>query len=121
MATFVKMHKMKGHISVSYTHLDVYKRQGVYSLRSAIISTTNALYSAIFEAISLSITILLGQFRLGLLFSKSQNFSCRERPSETYLRLRSFVTRSIKGSVPSVSYTHLDVYKRQVTLFVEGI
>ena len=36
--------------------------RGVYSLRSAIISTTNALYSAIFEAISLSITILFGQF-----------------------------------------------------------
>lgn len=47
--------------------------------------------SAVFAVIRYSIRYLLGQFRLGLFFSKFQNRSDADIPRETYLRLQSFI------------------------------
>ena len=82
-------------MSVSYTHLDVYKRQGV------------------------------GLFRTEFLYMESAQLPTEEEQFNVYkevLNLPLFPTTTI-GSFPqtsdvklnrkAVSYTHLDVYKRQ--------
>ena len=70
--------------SVSYTHLDVYKRQGI------------------------ACTILLGMVALAVfIFIK---IGIKLSPLQ-YLEQEPFET---EYGVTAVSYTHLDVYKRQV-------
>ena len=97
-------------ISVSYTHLDVYKRQ----------SLPIQLFISPFVALSIK---PLSSSNLYSLFSttnqKDENSSQEEE--EEYLFSRSASVTGLElladmrsgGSVP-VSYTHLDVYKRQV-------
>ena len=74
------------HILVSYTHLDVYKRPVVASVEPES-SPPNT--PAIHMASSL------------LQIIRSRSFNLRSTSS------------SVTNGVPSVSYTHLDVYKRQ--------
>ena len=78
---FIKPNLMQCHSSyaVSYTHLDVYKRQGFGTVENAIIRRRS-----------------------------------RSQPCSGFFRQANVVKCSLLHWLEAVSYTHLDVYKRQV-------
>ena len=85
------LHALHGFNPVSYTHLDVYKRQS---------QTSNSRFSKLlllYYSKSAGPSELLAGCLRGLLLSSAS----------------SEATSTIVGSFPPVSYTHLDVYKRQ--------
>ena len=87
-------------MSVSYTHLDVYKRQGKYGGDTAI-STVGIITSV--QTLMLMPLIGMTQGQQPII---SYNFGAKrvDRVKET-----------LKYTIiASVSYTHLDVYKRQL-------
>ena len=77
------------YVAVSYTHLDVYKRQ-----LAALQTSTTALESSALTMIMS--TLLVVKFSISV--------SCWSMLPAAFARMSSM----------SVSYTHLDVYKRQV-------
>ena len=74
--------------TVSYTHLDVYKRQHVYSVDECFIDVTNYLQLYHLTAKEMAVKLM------------------REVMEETGI--------TATAGVGTVSYTHLDVYKRQL-------
>ena len=80
--------------AVSYTHLDVYKRQGVF--------LSNDLYTTFifFEIMSFA----------------SYPMVIHNETKEAIDGSNSYLGFAVLGSLVTVSYTHLDVYKRQVQL-----
>ena len=83
-------------ISVSYTHLDVYKRQGIY--------TVTGIYTGDMKAALLAVFICSGYATLMQII-------------RTVKRSRLYAEHSCQVRIVCcgrpVSYTHLDVYKRQ--------
>ena len=85
---------------VSYTHLDVYKRQGTLhpSMKRVFVFAGAAVVAVAVAA--------------GVFFSSGSSAA----PASTFVLLDGSkqTTEDLKGKVTPVSYTHLDVYKRQV-------
>ena len=117
------------YISVSYTHLDVYKRQAEYFLRiSQPIRILNGKLWAIKNIIGSVSTLLMTSRDTCLLMV----LCCLPvAPIKTMLLtgnvgklillsfwIFSYMFISIKDTFAPVSYTHLDVYKRQMYLCV---
>ena len=98
--------------SVSYTHLDVYKRQSLYNILFFIVylldSGDNFMW-LIWRSLFCSFAILFNKYlTLSSVWYVMFNIL-------TSFHLASWVSCVSCGG--SVSYTHLDVYKRQVTWF----
>ena len=76
--------------SVSYTHLDVYKRQLQYTLFYKMTSNIKVIY-----------------------ITKYKQKEILKRPDNFAYYIKSMMNTNF---IDAVSYTHLDVYKRQVLL-----
>ena len=96
---------------VSYTHLDVYKRQGVYF--KEIVKAPGAL--AILGYTSFMITMAIGRFLSDVLVRK---FGSRNviLTSGFVISIGLYCAVLFPYLIP-VSYTHLDVYKRQIRYY----
>ena len=102
-----------GHGAVSYTHLDVYKRQVLVSgLGLFFLSSVGA-------ALAPSIAFMIAA-RVVAGIGASMRFFSIVSSSPRRSQIRSRTTSSSRRSV-SVSYTHLDVYKRQIQSFISHI
>ena len=88
---------------VSYTHLDVYKRQGTYT----ITSTDN-------NSCTATTVLTVNQPMLGVNISNITNILCFGDCNATAQANNIGGVNPITYSITAVSYTHLDVYKRQV-------
>ena len=89
--------------AVSYTHLDVYKRQ--VCLISESLSRESGLN------VGVTLPLSLYEFDRDLLYSFLTEYNPR---SSLYLPDRGFQQETEYTVIGPVSYTHLDVYKRQV-------
>ena len=99
--------------SVSYTHLDVYKRQAEYLAEKTGTSWKGKLKIAVDALIPQvsSFEELLSRLQAaGYAIKPGKYVSCRAPGQERFTRLKTL-------GADSVSYTHLDVYKRQTLLF----
>ena len=95
--------------AVSYTHLDVYKRQGQYKAKTVMFQTT------LFLLAWYSLTTTLFQAVPSDVFLSD----CKSFFHDAASFIQTFIGWPIEvgQSVAPVSYTHLDVYKRQVFIF----
>ena len=91
----------KVFIPVSYTHLDVYKRQFLHTSRGAWRSSSQAAFAA--SVISAAV----------IPFSPLNSSIRRLVMTSRLSKLKNGLRKSKRSD--SVSYTHLDVYKRQVS------
>ena len=108
---------------VSYTHLDVYKRQGKdslviadFALRKLPLSVRWAVIIVLGIVVLVAIVCVYGQID-GIIWS-SELTRLIGHPYSDVLRLKSRSTgfdllESDRELYAAVSYTHLDVYKRQ--------
>ena len=88
---------------VSYTHLDVYKRQDVPKVFTILMEYIQLASEAV-VAVFLCVTLLLVDFKMTVVMGGILVFM-------TLLIMR--VMKNRLNSMGPVSYTHLDVYKRQ--------
>ena len=88
-------------LPVSYTHLDVYKRQAEYTYNQQV-STVSTKY--IYTVDKKSESTVDGTI-MGIMPHQYKNI-------KTNISYMKNTARTLRGTV-TVSYTHLDVYKRQ--------
>ena len=101
-----------GMEAVSYTHLDVYKRQGIYRWdNNECIEVVDQFPSNIDELVE-----ILNGYEDPMIFNGDGSVIYRDRLENSLNKKAYFapeVFNYLKASTP-VSYTHLDVYKRQL-------
>ena len=90
--------------AVSYTHLDVYKRQEHFPAKSGTESFRENIYGNV---------IFRWQIRLRNEAEKGEDTNMRKMGSDGQLKRMICNACGKKLAVKPVSYTHLDVYKRQ--------
>ena len=112
--------------AVSYTHLDVYKRQGDIQCMTITAECIPVIFPRhlIFGKPAVSFEHAFGQDNIHILYRMTHtpyisNFLCAvlvQKIFEIHLVKHSFHIghTDLKRSMDTVSYTHLDVYKRQV-------
>ena len=98
------------NIPVSYTHLDVYKRQ---ALEPSITAAASSGYPSEFPYI-------LQKERMHCACNILNHFAGRLEMWEVYSLFAPKPLMIHQGSYDPVSYTHLDVYKRQITRLEEA-
>ena len=91
--------------SVSYTHLDVYKRQ--VQMHPTIVAHT--IMPVFFVALAYAVYVLLGQKLFRGDTRSTGMFLC----FLSLIHVFSYYSVYTQGTFMPVSYTHLDVYKRQ--------
>ena len=103
---------------VSYTHLDVYKRQEITSTNgaSSVVINNGDMGNKGWELSLTSTPVHTELVTWGLSFNTSKNYNKISKAQELALTYENYLDGTI-----TVSYTHLDVYKRQVTYCVKGI
>ena len=89
--------------SVSYTHLDVYKRQ----VTNKLSADRRRIHANLPRDVGLRVSALQERINLAALFAGQMEIGFGHFPSVRFVVPR-------KDSLHPVSYTHLDVYKRQV-------
>ena len=110
-------------IPVSYTHLDVYKRQ--ISFRNEIIGSTASIITSIYMENQMDIAKDLAGLLLGAILSDTLKLRsptttakdigiAKTLADKAGLDIDVFAKEMFKVSSNTVSYTHLDVYKRQI-------
>ena len=99
--------------AVSYTHLDVYKRQ-VHKLQTLLFWRYCLAIAAFFRFLFWNTQI----FSSPIVFDENEVFIKNSFNSSQSLSLRCHWCRRRTRSVEAVSYTHLDVYKRQLQHYV---
>ena len=116
-------------IPVSYTHLDVYKRQHLFNRVSESSFSYSFYYSfTYFHQLSIPFISCSKRFFSGSPSRTPISFCVRIRRSvphnrktrhslSLYFQFLSLAFRDIQYMFIPVSYTHLDVYKRQVSLW----
>ena len=113
-----------GQLPVSYTHLDVYKRQGTGNPFGVVIATVAGvpMYADIFGCIPIAEALLAKGARLGVVLAFMMGVTTLSLPS--IIMLKKAVKTKLLGIFVAictpVSYTHLDVYKRQGVLWRSG-
>ena len=112
---------LEGNVSVSYTHLDVYKRQVMITLFSAVRSQAFAqdagrFFQIMWRGLSWLVGGILGVGRsvAGISIYISPHIVSQILYGILEWGTAILLTRGI--TAVSVSYTHLDVYKRQFTV-----
>ena len=105
-------------VPVSYTHLDVYKRQAfppsVYVVWLAAKQLYLPQWSRQVDIFSLYWKLLLGFLAAAALFGVFPTAASMAIPSAAVTLICSvLLMRSLRHDPEAVSYTHLDVYKRQ--------
>ena len=111
--------------AVSYTHLDVYKRQVLLGeIRSSIEEgypkqTEKLVQQALSENISpqqiLEEAMIPAMRNAGQLYKGNDIYIARILAAARFMRCGLDVLEPYLGTCDTVSYTHLDVYKRQVS------
>ena len=111
-------------ITVSYTHLDVYKRQ-VTSSSAFILSESSACSSkytrtpnvlSILSTVSKSLVFLANlEIDFGITFPPMPTYrqGLTESPNSPGMKFKFKMKKDTGAAQAAVSYTHLDVYKRQ--------
>ena len=100
-----------GHVTVSYTHLDVYKRQRLHSTAHSGANDFKWLKQRLYNLGETSIKFD-DEVEEGLAGSLISSFRIIKASGEAEIETNPKL-RALWESITPVSYTHLDVYKRQ--------
>ena len=107
--------------SVSYTHLDVYKRQVWFSCMDIVITGEKIQYifrkmpkaGIIFSMILRFLPMYMRKYERMKMINDINNKSSRNSKDNAVFVFSGVTSYAMESSMETVSYTHLDVYKRQ--------